>query len=69
MSGKKDVQEKQESNDRHSSIGFGVAFGLIGGAVLSTVVGLFFKFPLIWAFGPGFGLMVGIVIASIMDRK
>lgn len=69
MSGKKNIHQKQESNNRHSYIGFGIAFGLLGGAVFSSIIGMLFKFPLIWAFGPGFGFMIGIVIGSIMDAN
>ena len=69
MSDKKYIHKKQDSNYRNSYVGFGVAFGLLGGAVFSSIVGMLFKFPLIWAFGPGFGLMIGIVIGSIMDAN
>lgn len=69
MADKKNIHQKQEPNHRNSYVGFGVAFGLIGGAVLSSIVGLFLKFPLIWAFGPGFGMLIGIIIGSIMDAK
>lgn len=58
---------KKQDNNRNSYVGFGVAFGLLGGAILSIIVGLFFEFPLIWTFAPGFGMLIGIVIGSIMD--
>ena len=56
-----------ENNDRSPYMGYGVAFGLLGGAVFSSVVGMFFKFPLIWAFGPGIGVLLGIVIGSLLN--
>lgn len=52
-----------------SYIGYGVACGLISGALFSVVFGMFISTPLIWAFGPGIGMMIGIVIGSIMDFK
>ncbi|TCK92663.1 hypothetical protein EDC19_1816 [Natranaerovirga hydrolytica] len=61
------MTDKNNNNDENSYVGFGVAFGLLGGATLSSIVGIFFDFPLIWAFGPGFGMLIGIVISSIMD--
>ncbi|WP_226036758.1 hypothetical protein [Aquibacillus saliphilus] len=67
MTDKNNSNKKQDNNDRNSYVGFGVAFGLLGGAVFSSIVGIFFEFPLIWAFGPGLGMLIGIVIGSIMD--
>lgn len=69
MNDKNNINKKQDDNDRNSCIGYGVAFGLIGGSAFSTIVGMNFGFPLIWAFGPGFGMLIGIVIGSIMDLK
>lgn len=69
MTDKNNINEKQDNNVRNSYVGFGVAFGLIGGAVFSSIIGMFFEFPLIWAFGPGFGMLIGIVISSIMDSN
>lgn len=69
MSDKNNNNGKQDNNDRNSHVGFGVGFGLLGGAAFSTIVGMSFKFPLIWAFGPGFGMLIGIVIGSIMDSN
>lgn len=66
MNDKNDIYKKQDNN-MNSHIGYGVAFGLIGGSLFSTIVGMAFKFPLIWAFGPGFGMLIGIIIGSIMD--
>ena len=58
-----------DKNDKNTHVGFGITFGLLGGAAFSTIVGMFFEFPLIWAFGPGFGMLIGIVIGAIMDLK
>lgn len=67
MNDKNNINKRQDNNDRNSHVGFGVAFGLLGGAAFSTIVGMFFEFPLIWAFGPGVGMLIGIVIGSVMD--
>jgi len=68
MTDKNNINKKQDTNDRNSYVGFGVAFGLLAGAVFSSIVGIF-EFPLIWAFGPGLGMLIGIVIGSIMDSN
>ena len=67
MNDKNNINKKQDNNDRNSHVGLGVAFGLLGGTAFSTIGGMFFEFPLIWAFGPGFGMLTGIVIGSIID--
>lgn len=69
MTDKNNTNEEQAHNDRNSFVGFGVAFGLLGGAVFSSIVGMFFDFPLIWAIGPGLGMLIGIVIGSIIDSN
>ncbi|WP_041720945.1 hypothetical protein [Alkaliphilus metalliredigens] len=45
MTDKNNNNKKQDNNDRNSYVGFGVAFGLLGGATLSSIVGMFFDFP------------------------
>lgn len=67
MTDKNNVNKKQVNNDKNKYVGFGVVFGLLGGSALSSIVGTLFEFPLIWAFGPGFGMLIGIIIGSIMD--
>jgi len=67
MNDKNNINKKQDNNDRNPHVDFGITFGLLGGAAFSTIVGMFFEFPLIWAFGPGFGMLIGIVIGAIMD--
>jgi uncharacterized membrane protein len=68
---REDKEQKKETKqkDRNSYVGMGISFGLMGGAALSTIIGLLFDFPLIWAFGPGFGMLMGILIGSVMDSK
>lgn len=61
MNDKNNINKKQDNNDRNSYVGFGIAFGLIGGAAFSSIFGIFFKFPLIWGFGPGFGLLLSLI--------
>lgn len=69
MTDKNKTNKEQDSNNSNSFVGYGVAFGLIGGALISSIVGIFFSFPLIWAFGPGFGMLIGIVIGSMMESN
>ena len=68
MNDKKNINKIQAENAMNSSVGFGVGFGLLGGAAFSTIIGMFFDFPLIWAFGPGFGMLIGLVIGIMMDK-
>lgn len=56
-----------KNNNHVSYIGYGVAFGLIGGTIAASILGLLFETPLVWAFSPGFGMLIGIIIGSIMD--
>lgn len=78
MNDKNNIYKKQDNNDRNSCVGYGVGFGLIGGSIFSTIVliggsnfptiaEMIYEFPLIWALGPSFGMLIGIVIGSIMD--
>lgn len=57
----------EKNNKKNSYVGYGVAFGLPGGALFSIIVSMFIKSPLTWAFGPGLGLLIGIVTGTIMD--
>lgn len=67
MDDKNNINKKEDNDDENSYIGYGVGFGLMAGSLVSTIIGMFFNFPLIWAFGPGFGMFIGIIIASIID--
>ncbi len=78
MNDKNNNNKKQDNNDRNSCVGYGVGFGLVGGSIFSTIVliggsnfpaiaEMIYEFPLIWALGPLFGILIGIVIGSIMD--
>ena len=69
MTDKNNINKKKDNNDRNLYVSYGVAFGLLGGTVFSSIVGMFFKTPLIWAFGPGLGMLFGIVIGAIMDSN
>lgn len=61
--------KKPDSSSKNSYVGYGVSFGLLGGAAFSTIFGMLYDFPLIWAFGPGFGLLIGIIIGAVMDSN
>lgn len=61
------ADKNKDNNNQASYITYGVAFGLIGGSIVTTIVGLFLETPLVWAFGPGLGMLIGIIIGSIMD--
>gem|GEM_PF-1341159 len=40
---------------------------LIGGSNFPTIAEMIYEFPLIWALGPSFGMLIGIIIGSIID--
>lgn len=48
---------------------YGIVFGLLGGALFTTIIGIFIETPLIWAFGPGIGMLAGIIIGAIKDSN
>ena len=50
-------------------LSYGVGFGLIGGTFLAIFLGLFLDTPLVWAFGPGLGMLAAIMIGIIMDSN
>ena len=41
----------------------------LGGTFLAIFLGLFLDTPLVWAFGPGLGMLAGIMIGIIMDSN
>lgn len=58
-----------KNNNKYSYIGFGISFGLIGGALTAVIINLFIETPLVWAFTPGFGMLIGIIIGAIIDHN
>ena len=58
-----------KNNNRHSYLSFGISFGLLGGALSAIIINLFFKTPLVWAYAPGFGMLIGIIIGAIIDQN
>ena len=69
INNKNDTNNIEDNNDENSHVGYGISFGLIGGTAFSSIVGLFIESPLVWAFGPGIGMLVGIVIGASMDAN
>ena len=69
MTDKKGRDKQSKENNQQSYIAYGVAFGLLGGSILSSLAGLLFDTPLVWAFCPGIGLMIGIIIGIVMDAN
>jgi len=41
----------------------------LGGLFLLFFLGLFLDTPFVWAFGPGLGMLAGIMIGIIMDSN
>lgn len=58
---------KKDNNDCYLS--YGIGFGLLSGALLAVLLGIFLDTPLVWVFAPGFGMLVGIIIGIAMDSN
>jgi F0F1-type ATP synthase assembly protein I len=63
------MSEDNNKNNKNYYLGYGISFGLIGGALVAVLLGFFLDTPLVWAFTPGFGMLAGIIIGIIMDAK
>ena len=61
MAGKK----KNEEN----YLAYGMSFGLLGGTVFSSLLFVITKSPLVWAFGPGFSLLIGLVVGTLIGNN
>lgn len=59
----------EDKNNKNHYLSYGIGFGLLGGAFLAVLLGLFLDTPLVWAFAPGFGMLAGIIIGIIMDSN
>ncbi|WP_130808199.1 hypothetical protein [Senegalia massiliensis] len=56
-------------NNKNYYFSYGIGFGLLGGALLAVILGLFIDTPLVWAFAPGFGMLAGMIIGIAMDTN
>lgn len=73
------IDENKESNKKNNnsnnspemnySIAYGITFGLMGGSFIAIMINIFFDFPLIWAFSPGIGMLIGIVIGAFWSSS
>jgi hypothetical protein len=59
----------EDKNNKNYYLSYGIGFGLLGGFFLAVLLGLFLETPLVWAFAPGFGMLAGIIIGTIMDSN
>jgi F0F1-type ATP synthase assembly protein I len=72
---KKDNQTDNKKRDNNYYLSFGIGFGLIGGSLFATIIGSVFgligdsSFPMVMAFSPAIGMIVGIVVGAIMDSN
>jgi hypothetical protein len=62
-------KDDKNKNDKNHCLGFGIGFGLLGGALSATIIGIFLEAPLVWTFVPGLGMLVGMIIGIIMDAN
>ncbi|MDV4150724.1 hypothetical protein R0131_07725 [Clostridium sp. AL.422] len=62
-------EKNNHNRNEHSYVGYGIAFGLLGGTLFSIIINLFFKSQIDWTFEPGLGMLIGIIIGSIMDQN
>ena len=59
----------EDKNNKNDYLSYGISFGLLGGAFLAVLLGFFLDTPLVWAFTPGFGMLAGIIVGTIMDSN
>lgn len=59
------MPEKNEN----SYLSYGISFGLLGGVILGSISMLIFDTPLAMAFGPGFGMLIGIIVSTIINKN
>ncbi len=64
-----DNDNNKSQINKNYYLSFGIGFGLLGGALFALIIGAFIESPLIWAFGPGLGLLLGILIGVLMDKN
>lgn len=58
-----------QDNGKNTYLSYGIGFGLLGGAVVATILMPFINTPLVWAFTPGIGMLIGIIIGTIIDSN
>lgn len=65
------MSEEDAHNEKNKNIylSYGIGFGLLGGALLSVILGMFFKSPFIWGVTPGIGMVVGMIIGISLDAN
>lgn len=56
-------------NNKNYYLSYGIGFGLLGGALLAVVLRLFIESLLVWAFAPGIGMLIGIIIGIKIDMS
>lgn len=56
-------------NNKNYYLGYGISFGLLGGSLLGVILNIIFETPLVWAFTPGIGLIIGMTAGIMMDAK
>lgn len=61
--------ENNNRDNKYYHLSLGIVFGLLGGALSAIIIGIFLKTPLIWAFAPGIGMLIGIITGAIMDAN
>lgn len=59
----------KEQKEKHSRVGVGITYGLLGGAVFAAGFSSFFEGYNLWSLAPSLGMTVGIVGGAVLDKK
>lgn len=63
------MSNNNKDNKKNYYLSIGIGYGLLGGALSAIIIGIFVETPLVWAFAPGLGMLIGIIIGAIMDEN
>lgn len=63
------ADNNKKNDEENETLAYGLSFGLLGGTVLASLLFAITNSPLVWAFGPGFGLLIGLIISTFMEQN
>lgn len=55
-----------DMNKDNNYVSYGISFGLLGGTIVTSILSVFTSSPLVWALGPGIGMLLGLIVSLIM---
>lgn len=61
--------KNHQENEKNADLSYGISFELLGGVILGSILSLLFESPLDFAFGPGIGLLIGIIVSVVIQQN